>query len=108
MFDYREDMAQAIRDYLKDTNERDYETLYDEMWVDDSITNNSSCFNVDREQVLDNMDLLMEACEEFGIDHSTIGHKFMDGDYGYFDATIRCYLLGEVLNEVLAEEKEDE
>ena len=118
MYDYREAMRDDIRAYLEENLENyDYtdmddlrEQLNDDLWVEDSVTGNGSgsyTFNAAKakEYVLDgdNMDLLIEAEEEFGGD---LGATIKRG-WEVCDVTIRCYLLGQILDEVL-KEMEDE
>ena len=120
MYDYREAMKDDIKEYLTDnyTNEelkekmkdRDAfaEELNDDLWVTDSVTGNTSgsyTFNrwTAREYVTDNKDLLREALQEFCTDAQTIGEKFLDEEWEYFDVTIRCYLLYNMISEVLDE-----
>lgn len=94
----RNDMLEL--DYTDDEfNEALYEALYDEMWVDDSITGNASgSYTFNRwqaeENLCHNMDLYKEACEDFGQDA-----KLEEAEY--MDVTIRCYLLGQALTEVI-------
>ena len=38
---------------------------------------------------------------EFGIDAATVGEKFINGEYEWFDVSIRCYLLGQAISETL-------
>lgn len=108
-YNYYESMKEDIREYLKDTNERDEQKLYDEMFLSDSITGNGSgsyTFSTYQaeENLCHNMDLLKEALEEFGCDID-----YLKKGAEACDVTIRCYLLGQVLNEVLEEiEKESE
>ncbi len=77
--------------------------MYDVMFTADEITGNGSgsyTFN-SHEAFLNlegNLDLLGEANEEFG----GCTDVLKDGAEAC-DVTIRCYLLGEVLNEVLDE-----
>lgn len=82
------------------------ENLNDDLWIDDSVTGNASgsyyCNSYKAMQaVTDNMELLQEALDEFGADYADIGRRFTDGDWEYFDVTIRCYLLPSVISEVL-------
>ena len=75
-----------------------YDELYERMWVADEVTGNGSgsyTFSTweAEENICHNLDLLEEARMEFkstGWDGAEVA-----------DVTIRCYLLGEVLNEVL-------
>ncbi len=120
MYNYLEAMKSDIKDYIKNeintTNYFDREELEndlnDTLWTEDSVTGNASgSYTFNRaeaaEYVNDNIDLLSEACSEFGIDSATIGKKFLDEDFEYFDVTIRCYLLGQAISEVLDEIESD-
>ena len=116
-YNYREAIKEDIYNYLEDnyymldlpedTEEIDfnelYNNLYDDMWIDDSITGNASgsyFFNrYEAEEALcGNLYLLAEACEEFNSNIDVL----KDGAETC-DVTIRCYLLGEVLAEVLTD-----
>lgn len=104
-YDYFETIKEDIREYLKNTDERDFNILYDEMFVDDSITGNGSgsyTFSTwqAEENLNHNLDLLKEALQEFGSDLN-----YMENPEGC-DVTIRCYLLGQALQEVLEEIEE--
>ena len=82
------------------------EKLNDDLWIDDSVTGNASgsyyCNSYKAMQsVMDNMELLQEALDEFGANYADIGRRFVDGDWEYFDVTIRCYLLHSIISDVL-------
>lgn len=103
-YDYFKNMKEDIKEYLKGTDERNFDKLYDEMWIEDSITGNASgsyTFSTYKaeENICHNQDLLREALEEFGGDYEEALKKGAE----YCDVTIRCYLLGQVLTEVLKE-----
>lgn len=113
-YNYRESICEDIREYIKEhdivvtTENKDelYEELNDKLWVDDSVTGNASgsyTFNAWRaeEYLCHNMDLLQDACEEFCCEPKIDSAEWCD-------VTIRCYLLGECLSEVLDELEEDE
>lgn len=51
--------------------------------------------------------MLAEACKEFGVNNETVGEKFLNEDWEYFDVTIRCYLLGWAISEALDEIEDD-
>lgn len=123
-YDYEMVMGADIRDYIRENyteeeireklEDRDeWETeLNDDMWISDSVTGNASgsyTFNrwKSEEYVTDNNDLLREALREFCVDAETIAEKFLDEEWEYFDVTIRCYLLGQVLHSVLDEIEEE-
>lgn len=108
-YNYSEEMYNDIYNYINDeininnyTDRDEMETaLYDDFFVNDSITGNASgsyWFNTYKaeEAIAHNLDLLAEACAEFGSDMDLL----KDGAEAC-DVTIRCYLLGSVLPEVL-------
>lgn len=121
MYDYLEQVTADVRDYVEQeidltewAGDRDglEEKLSDDLWTCDSVTGNASgsyTFNRVQAQiyVLDGMDELQEAVNEFGIDSETIGEKFLESDWEYFDVTIRCYLLGQAITAVLDDLEED-
>ena len=104
-YDYFETIKEDIREYLRNTDERDFDVLYDDMFVDDSITGNASgsyTFSTwqAEENLAHNLDLLKKALQEFGSDLN-----YMEKPEAC-DVTIRCYLLGQALQEVLEEIEE--
>lgn len=121
MYDYREAMTEDVKQWITDevnladwTEDREglEQQLNDDLWTADSVTGNGSgSYTFNRVQaslyVLDNMDLLQETCFEFATDPATVGDKFLSEDWEYFDVTIRCYLLGSVISDVLDEMEEN-
>ena len=121
MYDYLENVTADVRDYVEQevdlsewAGDRDglEEKLNDDLWTCDSVTGNGSgsyTFNRVQAQiyVLDGMDELQEAVNEFGIDSETIGEKFLESDWEYFDVIIRSYLLGQAIAAVLDDLEED-
>ena len=108
LYNYHESVKEDIREALRYTDERDYDTLYDNLWIDDSVTGNGSgsyyCNSWKAEEALcHNLDLLGEALQEFGCGPEYLIERGAEEA----DVTIRCYLLGSCLHEVL-EELEDE
>lgn len=102
---------EEIREKLEDRDEWEME-LNDDMWISDSVTGNASgsyTFNTwtAREYVTDNTETLQEALREFCEDAESIAEHFLNDDWEYFDVTIRCYLLGQVLHSVLDEIEEE-
>lgn len=114
-YNYREHVADDIRDYIgwntPDEIVSRYgadmddirEGLYDDLWTADSVTGNGSgsyfCNAWKAEEALaHNWDILADALEEFGGDTDIL----RQGPEAC-DVTIRCYLLGECLAEVLEE-----
>lgn len=108
-----EDVKTAILDgydyknELKESREDFEQRLNDELWTNDSVTGNGSgsyTFNAYKaeEYLCHNFELLAEALREFGcaIDYIERGPEACD-------VTIRCYLLGQAISQVLDElEKE--
>lgn len=114
MYNYLEDVKNDIMEYLEndapeiDKDDLFYnrseleEKLHEELWINDSVTGNASgsyTFNTLKaeENLCHNFDLLEEACECFGCD---VGEAFKKGAE-YCDVTIRCYLLGCAISQVL-------
>lgn len=121
MYDYREAMTEDVKEWIKEnvdltewTEDREglEQQLNDDLWTADSVTGNGSgSYTFNRVQaslyVLDNMDLLQEAIDEFATDPATVGDKFISEDWEWFDVTIRCYLLGSIISDVLNEMEEN-
>jgi len=124
LYDYRAAMYEDIRNAIEELGGLDaIETkmdscydevesyLQDELWTFDDVTGNGSgsyWFNRYKAQcaLIGNLDLLGEAIEEFDADASKLCC-----DPESADVTIRCYLLGQIVGEVVAdlrEEAEDE
>lgn len=114
MYNYSENIKEDVKNYLKNNynvetieeiEEIDKDSLYDELFVEDSVTGNASgsyTFSAYQaeENICHNMDLLNEACETFGCDP-----KLEDAEW--CDVTIRCYLLGSAIEEAIEELKEE-
>ena len=118
-YNYYESICDDIREYIG--NEVDLnswqaegyeiENLCDflevDLWTEDSVTGNASgsyTFSTWKaeEYLCHNMDLLKEACDEFGQD---IGEAIEKGAE-FCDVTIRCYLLNQCIYQVVKEEWE--
>jgi hypothetical protein len=112
-----EAMKQDIKAYLEDEFEYRYndidrdeleQELHDDLFINDNVTGNASgsytfCSATAKEYVIDNVDLCKEALNEFCVDSSEVTDHFLSEDWEYFDVTIRCYLLGQAIAEVLEE-----
>ena len=106
------DAKEAILENMEywdfDDREELEEVAHDELWADDSVTGNGSgsyFFSTWKaeEALCHNLDLLTEACEEFGED---IGEAVKQGAEAC-DVTIRCYLLGQAIAAALDELEEE-
>lgn len=111
-YDYREAVADNVREWVKENVKRGeydnsddlYEYLQDTLWVEDSVTGNASgsyfCNAYKAAECLvGNWDLLAEALSEFG--ESDINP--IEKGEEWCDVTIRCYILGEAIAEVIDE-----
>lgn len=92
-----------------ENKEEIYDELYEDLWVNDSVTGNASgsyTFSAweAEENLCHNLDLLREACEEFGCSIS----EFVEKGAESCDVTIRCYLLGQCLSSALDEVEVEE
>lgn len=112
-YDYREEMKKDILRYIDECRDKsdgiitdeERDSLYDDMFISDDVTGNASgsyTYNAWKaeEYVAHNLDLLGQALDEFDIDGNTLRKK-MSGEWA--DCTIRCYLLGQVIGDVIEE-----
>ena len=113
-YNYYDSVCEDIRMWIEDHKEwiieKEFadedelrEFLYDEMFIADSVTGNASgsyTFNTYQaeENICHNLDLLGEACEEFGN-----GVDVLKDGAEACDVTIRCYLLSKCLSKVMNE-----
>lgn len=105
IYNYKENIKNDIIDYIKENfdsyDEINQDELYDDLFIADSVTGNASgsyyCNAYKAEEALaHNLDLLKEACEEFCCVPDLENPEACD-------VTIRCYLIGQVLSDVLKE-----
>ena len=119
MYDYKTAVKEDVKDYIRENYSADKilenletsaarsdfeEKLNDILLIEDSVTGNASgsyTFNTWQaaKNLCHNMDLLEEACDEFGQD---LGKAVKRGAE-YCDVTIRCYLLSGAISEALDE-----
>jgi uncharacterized protein YcgL (UPF0745 family) len=114
-YNYMNAMLDDVRDYIAENIDRaDYignreeleEKLYDDCFIADSVTGNASgsyyCNAYRAEQALaGNLSLLAEALDEFGSEPEEYKKALCSPEYA--DCTIRCYLVGQAVAEVLDE-----
>lgn len=117
MYDYREAMTEDVKEWIKEnidltewTEDREglEQQLNDDLWTEDSVTGNASgsyyCNSYNAEEsIAHNWDLLSEALDEFGQNDINVIEKGAE----WADVTIRCYLLGYVISDVLDEMEEN-
>ena len=118
MYDYLESMKRDIREWIEENDfyaDHDRSDRYladdleDALWAEDSVTGNESGSYADnneqaKEYVTANPDLCREALTEFCTEPQVITEHFLDSDWNWFDVTIRCYMLGRAIYEVLKED----
>lgn len=110
-YNYLESVKVDVKNYIENEVElSDYSSreelesfLNDELFVNDSVTGNGSgSYNFStwqaEENICHNLDLLGEALKEFGSDMD-----ILKGGAEACDVAIRCYLLGQAINDVLDE-----
>lgn len=95
IIDYIRENADQYRGFSGDALE---EKLYDDLWIEDSVTGKASgsyfCNAWRAEEALcHNFDLIEEAVGELGMPNHMSPESL--------DVTVRCYILGQVLHEVL-------
>lgn len=111
----REDIKQRLNEWLDFNKINGYSDIdevinavYDDFFNSDSVTGNGSgsyTFNswVAEENLCHNMDLLKEALNEFGGELN----DYIDSAEAC-DVTIRCYVLGQLVGEVVKEFVEEQ
>jgi DNA-directed RNA polymerase subunit N (RpoN/RPB10) len=116
-YNYLESVKQDVREYIKehdivvneDNRDEVEQQLNDDCFICDSVTGNASgsyTFNTwqAEENLCHNLDLLGEALTEFCCEPNYITEKGAEA----CDVTIRCYLLGQAISEVLDEMEDEE
>ena len=109
----KDDVIDPINDQFKkrlsefSSLEEFREALEEDAWTDDQVTGNASgsyTFSTREaeENLCHNWDLLEDALSEFGSEFD------LGKGAEYYDVTVRCYVLGQVLDEVIEEAGIDE
>lgn len=112
--DYRNavisDAEDVIAEYFDNgtyDEETDFNDVYDNLFVDDTVTGNASgsyFFNAAkaREAVADAIwdDKILDALSEIGISGDRIAQYLRDNDAESLDVCIRCAILGDVCGEI--------
>ena len=112
-YDYRKAIEKDVREYLQGIRDgehpfpSDLEKLYNTLFTEDSVTGNASgsywCnANKARECIMGDPnaeDYIREVISGYGMTAEEIADHFMDWEY--WDVTIRCELLYNVLGDVI-------
>ena len=117
--DYQAEMMRDIAQYIMDEAEiedgedrDDFEQrINDDLWIQDSVTGNGSgSYTFSAAKAADNVRgneiIVREMINEFCCDATDVVDRFLNGEWEWFDVSIRCYLLGQVLSEVIDELEE--
>ena len=119
MYNYREAVKADVKNWMAENHEGescyeleyDYDSIYDACWVADEVTGNGSgSYTFSRLEARRNFfedndsdDYIYRMCDEGFSTQEEIGKHISDGDWEWVDVLIRCYLLGEVVREVIDE-----
>ena len=119
MYNYREAVKSDVLNWMDENHEFgasrelefDYDTVYDGCWADDSVTGNASgSYTFSRWTARDNFfndtdsdDYISSMIEEGFISKEEVGNCIAESNWGKLDVFIRCWLLGEVVQEVIDE-----
>ena len=112
LYNYHIAVKDDIREYIKENygtvTEEMRSDVFDEVLDDDSVTGNASgSYTMNRaiakEYIIENIDLLNRAVDEYGFDKKDIGEQFLSEQWEYLDVLIRLYLVGEYFDDIFSE-----
>lgn len=112
LYNYHIAVKDDIREYIKENygsvTEEMRSDVFDEVLDDDSVTGNASgSYTMNRaiakEYIIENIDLLRKAADEYGFDKKDIGEQFLSEQWEYLDVLIRLYLVGEYFDDIFSE-----
>ena len=112
LYNYHIAVKDDIREYIKENygsvTEEMRNDVFDEVLGDDSVTGNASgSYTMNRavakEYIIENIDLLKKAADEYGFDKKDIGEQFLSEQWEYLDVLIRFYLVGEYFDDIFSE-----
>lgn len=119
MYNYREAVKEDVKNWMDENHkpgasreeEFDYDTVFEACWVADEVTGNGSgSYTFSRLEARRNFfedddsdDYIYRMCDEGFSTQEEIGNHISTGDWEWVDVLIRCYLLGEVVQEVIDE-----
>lgn len=112
LYNYHIAVKDDIREYIKENydsvTEKMRAEMFDTILEEDSVTGNASgsyTMNraIAREYVIENIDLLNRAVDEYGFDKKDIGEQFLSEEWEQLDVLIRLYLVGEYFDDIFSE-----
>ena len=107
LYNYHEAVKDDIREYIKENydsvTEKMRAEMLDTILREDSVTGDASgSYTMNRaiakEYVIENIDLLNRAVDEYGFDKKDIGEEWEQ-----LDVLIRLYLVGEYFDDIFSE-----
>ena len=112
LYNYHIAVKDDIREYIKENydfvTEKMRSIIFLDVLGDDSVTGKASgSYTMNRavakEYVIENIDLLNRAVDEYGFDKKDIGEQFLSEQWEYLDVLIRFYLVGEYFDDIFSE-----
>ena len=112
LYNYHIAVKDDIREYIKENydsvTEKMRAEMFDTILGEDSVTGNASgSYTMNRaiakEYVIENIDLLNRAVDEYGFNKKDIGEQFLSEEWERFDVLIRLYLVGEYFDNIFSE-----
>lgn len=112
LYNYHIAVKDDIREYIKENynsvTEKMRAEIFDTILGEDSVTGNASgSYTMNRaiakEYIIENIDLLNRAVDEYGFDKKDIGEQFLSEEWEQLDVLIRLYLVGEYFDDIFSE-----
>ena len=112
LYNYHIAVKDDIREYIKENygsvTEKMRSVIFLDILRDDGVTGNASgSYTMNRaiakEYVIENIDLLNRAVDEYGFNKKDIGEQFLSEQWEYLDVLIRLYLVGEYFDDIFSE-----
>ena len=119
MYNYREAVKEDVKNWMDEHHEPgaskeyefDFDTVYDACFVADEVTGNGSgSYTFSRQKAKENFfdddnseDYIQQMVQEGLVTFEEVGDRMASGDWEWIDVCIRCYLLAEVVQEVIDE-----
>ena len=112
LYNYHIAVKDDIREYIKENydsvTEKMRAEMLDTILREDSVTGDASgSYTMNRaiakEYVIENIDLLNRAVDEYGFNKKDIGEQFLSEEWEQLDVLIRLYLVGEYFDDIFSE-----
>ena len=117
MYSYREAVKEDVKAWMEENPEygHEYEAIFEACWIADGVTGNGSgsytCNRLQAREYFfedsDSDDYIMQMIDEGLATYEEVGKHMATADWEFIDVSIRCYLLGEAIQEVLDELEEE-